>query len=429
MKKKIVYVPLAADVLHSGHLNIISKSKKYGDVIIGLLTDNAISKYKKIPLLDYDERLKIVANLKGIKKIIRQDEWDYTKILKKIKPNYFVHGDDWKNGIQKKIRLKVIKELKKNNGKLIEIPYTKNISSSQIKNKILEYTTPISRVSLLKRLINSKKCIRLLEAHNPLSALIVEKASFKQGLQQIEYDGIWSSSLTDSASRGKPDNQSVDYSTRFNGLNEILDVTTKPILFDGDNGGQIIHLPFMVRTLERMGISGLCLEDKIGIKSNSLFQDQTKAKQDTIKNFTKKIRIVCKNRKSKDFLIVARIESFILGKNLSDALKRANAYSASGADAILIHSKDKNPEMIFKFSKKFKQSKFYKPIIVVPSTYPHIKYKKMLEKNISVIIYANHMLRSAYPAMLKTAKDILKNSRSFESEKILTSIKDIISLF
>lgn len=420
---------MAVDFLHSGHLNLIKKASSYGKVIIGLLTDNAISEYKKIPVLNYKERYNLISNIKGITRIYKQEDRDYFKAIKDIKPNYFLHGDDWKTGIQKKIRSNVIKELKKINSKLIEVPYTKNISSTLIKNEISKILTPANRVSLLARLMVSKKCIRILEAHTPLSALIAEKINYQSKNELLEFDAIWSSSLTDSSSRGKPDNQSVDYSTRFNGLNEILDVTTKPILFDGDNGGQLVHLPYMVKTLERMGVSGLCLEDKVGLKSNSLFEDQRSNKQDSIKRFSKKIMTACKSRLSNYFMIVARIESFILGKNVKDALKRAEAYSSAGADAILIHSKEKNPKQIFEFSKIFKKSKFFKPIIIVPSTYPQISIKNIKKNNINAVIYANHMLRASYPAMSKVAEEILKNSRTLESEKKLISIKEIINLF
>ena len=428
MKNKIAYVPLAVDILHSGHLNIINKAKKYGKVVIGLLSDNAVAEYKSIPSLDYKERYKIVENLKNVHKIIKQDTWDYTKILNSLKPDYFLHGDDWKKGVQKKTRQKVIKLLKKNKGKLIEIPYTKNISSTSIKSDLINHLTPTSRVSILKRLIDSKKIVRIIESHSPLSGLIAENIKFQRGNIIEQFDGMWSSSLTDSSLKGKPDNQSLDFSSRFTGLGDLFDVTTKPLIFDADNGGRLEHLPFTIRTLERLGVSAVMIEDKIGLKKNSLFKDQSGAKQDSIKDFCKKIELVKKTRNSKDFLIGARIESFILGKGLQDGLKRAKAYSEAGADLILIHSKEKTPKEIFSFSKIFRKTKHYKPLVSVPSTYSKTTETMLVKNGFKIVIYANQMLRASYPAMENVAYTILKNQRSFELEKKISSVKEVINL-
>ena len=428
MNNKIAYVPLAVDILHSGHLNIINRAKKYGKVVIGLLSDNAVAEYKNIPSLEYEERYKIVKNLKNVHKIIKQDTWDYSKVLNSLKPDYFVHGDDWKKGIQKKTRQKVIRLLKKNKGKLIEIPYTKNISSSSIKSDLINHLTPTSRVSILKRLIDSKKIVRILESHSPLSGLIAENMKFQRGNKTEQFDGMWSSSLTDSSLKGKPDNQSLDFSSRFNGLGDLFDVTTKPLIFDADNGGRLEHLPFTVRTLERLGVSAIMIEDKIGLKKNSLFKDQSGAKQDSIKDFCKKIDLIKKTRNSKDFLIGARIESFILGKGLQDGLKRAKAYSKAGADLILIHSKENTPKEIFSFSKVFRKTKYFKPLVSVPSTYSRTTESMLIKNGFKIVIYANQMLRASYPAMENVAKTILKNQRSFELEKKISTVKEVINL-
>ena len=387
-----------------------------------------MAEYKNIPSLEYEERYKIVKNLKNVHKIIKQDTWDYSKVLNSLKPDYFVHGDDWKKGIQKKTRQKVIRLLKKNKGKLIEIPYTKNISSSSIKSDLINHLTPTSRVSILKRLIDSKKIVRILESHSPLSGLIAENMKFQRGNKTEQFDGMWSSSLTDSSLKGKPDNQSLDFSSRFNGLGDLFDVTTKPLIFDADNGGRLEHLPFTVRTLERLGVSAIMIEDKIGLKKNSLFKDQSGAKQDTIKEFCKKIDLIKKTRNSKDFLIGARIESFILGKGLQDGLKRAKAYSAAGADLILIHSKENTPKEIFSFSKVFKKTRYFKPLVSVPSTYSRTTESMLIKNGFKIVIYANQMLRASYPAMENVAKTILKNQRSFELEKKISSVKEVINL-
>jgi phosphoenolpyruvate phosphomutase len=428
-KKPIVYVGMSADIIHKGHINILKTANKYGDVIVGLLTDEAISSYKSIPYLKYDQRKIILENIKYVSKVIPQKTLNYSSNLIKIKPNFVVHGDDWKRGVQKKTRDQVKKVLKKWSGKLIEPKYTKNISSSLIKNKIYELIAePKNRVSRLKRLIMSKDIVRVLESHNSLTGLIIENLKIKKIGIYKEFDGMWSSSLTDSATKGKPDNSSLDFSARISSLNDMMDVTTKPLIFDADNGGQLEHLHFLVKSLERAGVSAIIMEDKIGLKKNSLFKDQNNTLQDKPKDFAKKIEQICKSRKSNDFLAIARIESFILGKGVNDALKRAEIYSKAGADAILIHSKEKTPKEIFLFARKFKKSKYYIPLVSVPSTYSKVYEKELIENGFKVVIYANQLLRAAYPAMQNAAKSILEKSRAFEIDKKIVPIKKIITL-
>ena len=428
-KRKTVYVGLSADIMHEGHINILKIANSYGDVIVGLLTDQAIASYKNIPYLDYKKRKVVIENMKYVKKVIPQKTLDYVENLKLIKPDYVVHGDDWKSGVQKKTRERVVSTLKKWSGKLIEPKYTKNISSTSIKNKITEIiSTPENRVSRLKRLISSKNIVRILESHNSLTGLIIENLKIIKNDKKIEFDGMWSSSLTDSATKGKPDNSSVDFSSRITSLNEMLDVTSKPLVFDADNGGQLEHLPFLIRSLERAGTSAIIMEDKIGLKKNSLFKNQTGAKQDKPEIFAKKIKKICKTRQSKDFMVIARIESFILGKGLKDALKRAEIYSKAGADGILIHSKEKTPKEIFSFAKEFKKSRNYVPLVSVPSTYSKVYERDLIKNGFKLVIYANQLLRAAYPAMENAAKSILNKSRAFEIDKKIIPIKEIINL-
>ena len=428
-KNKIVYMAFSADILHEGHINIITKASKLGKIVVGLLTDEAISSFKNIPFLNYEQRLSIIKNIRKVSSVIPQKTLDYTYNLRKLKPDYVVHGDDWKTGVLKNTRLKVKKELKKWSGKLVEFPYHSGISSSLIKKQISNLNIyGQNRVGNLKRLIRIKKFVRIIEAHNSLMGLIIENLKLERNKKIEEFDGMWSSSLTDSLVRGKPDNQSVDLNTRISGLSDILDCTTKPILFDADNGGRIEHLPYVIRSLERQGVSGIVMEDKVGLKRNSLFKDQNKAQQDSIKKFCNKIGIIAKSRRFNDFMIVARVESFILNKGLNDALNRAENYSKAGADAILIHSKADNPNEIFKFSKIFKKSKYYKPLIAVPSSYSKTYEKSLIKNGFSLVIYANQLMRATYPAVIDVAKSILKNQRSFEVEKKITPIKKIISL-
>tara|TARA_Y100000591_G_scaffold95613_1_gene81005 strand:- start:2620 stop:3924 length:1305 start_codon:yes stop_codon:yes gene_type:complete len=427
--KKKVYVGLAVDIIHEGHINILKTANKYGDVIVGLLTDKAIASYANIPYLNYERRKIIVQNIRYVKKVIPQNTLSYIPNLNLIKPHFVVHGDDWKKGVQKQTRLNVIKTLKKWSGKLIEPKYTRNISSTLIKKKFLEIgDVPQNRVNRLKRLMNSKSLVRILESHNSLTGLIIENLKIEKKNRIIEFDGMWSSSLTDSATKGLPDNSSLSFSARITSLNDMMDVTLKPVVFDADNGGQIEHLPYLVRSLERSGVSAIIMEDKIGLKKNSLFKNQIGTKQDKPNLFAKKIKKICSTRQSNDFMVIARIESFILGKGLQDALKRAEIYSKAGADAILIHSKEKTPTEIFSFAKQFSKSKYFIPLVSVPSTYSKVYEKDLIKHGFKLVIYANQLLRAAYPAMQHTARTILKYSRAFEADKKIIPIKEIINL-
>lgn len=429
MRNKKVYLGLAADIIHDGHIELLEFANKLGEVTVGLLTDKAIASYKNLPYLNYEKRFKVVKNLRFVNNIIPQYTLDYTSNLKKIKPDIVVHGDDWRTGVQKKTREKVIKILKLWNGKLIEKKYKKGISSTQIRKKILEVGTLSStRKERFTRLLLSKDYLRVLECHNPLGGIIIENLSIKKNKFTEQFDCMWSSSLADSISRGMPDNQSVDYSTRINGINEIFNVTTKPLIFDIDNGGDINHLGNLSRRLENSGVSAVIIEDKIGLKINSLFSDQSLSRQDTIKNFCNKIQKIKKNTLSEDFFVVARIESFILNKPLSDAIKRAEAYSKAGADFIMIHSKSKSPKEIISFAKAFKKSRFYKPLVCVPSTYSVVSEKILVKHGFKIIIYANQLLRASYNAMKKATSKILKDNRAYQLDKQISSIKEILDL-
>lgn len=424
-----VYVALSADLLHHGHINVLKKAAELGDVTVGLLTDKAIARYKRLPFLSYEQRKQIVENIKGVVAVIPQETLDYVPNLCKLKPDFVVHGDDWKTGVQKDTREKVINTIKKWDGKLVEIPYTKDVSSTQLSNAMRDLgTTPDVRRKQLRRLLEIKPIVRILEAHNGLSGLIVEKTQLVNGDSVKEFDGIWISSLTDSVAKGKPDIGAVDLTSRANTIEQILEVTTKPIVVDVDNGGLSEHFVFLVKTLERLGVSAIVVEDKIGLKKNSLFGNNVAQKQDNIKDFSDKIMQGKKAQVTSDFMIIARIESLILKAGMDDALARAKAYIAAGADGIMIHSKDKKPDEILDFCRRYSTFDEKVPLVVVPTTYNEITETELIDAGVKIVIYANHMLRSAYPAMKKTAETILANERSCEAKELCMPIKEILSL-
>ncbi len=427
--KKIVYIGMSADLVHPGHLNIIKSGAEYGDVVIGLLTDRAIASYKRVPHMNYDQRAEVISSIKGVTNVIPQDTLDYTKNLVNLKPDFVVHGDDWKEGVQKSVREKVIKTLSEWGGKLIEVKYTDGISSTALNKSLKEIgTTPDIRRSSLKRLLKAKSLLRFLDIHNALCGLIIENSFIlKDGIRK-EFDGMWGSSLTDSTSKGKPDIEAVDVSSRMTLINEVCEVTTKPIIYDADTGGQTEHFKFTVKTLERNGISAVIIEDKTGLKKNSLFGTDVEQTQDTIENFCNKIKEGKSVQASDDFMIIARIESLILDKGMEDAIERAKAFLDAGADGIMIHSRRKEPDEIFEFCDKYQNIKNKKPLVVVPSSFNQVTEEELMKRGVNIVIYANHLLRSAYPAMQKTANSILENTRSLECDEDLLSIKEILNL-
>ena len=428
--QKTVYVGMSADMIHPGHLNIIHEACKLGSVTVGVLTDAAIASYKRLPYLNYEQRAEIVSNIKGVDRVVPQTTLDYVPNLRELKPDYVVHGDDWKEGVQAKTRQRIIEAMAEWGGKVIDIPYTQGISSTAMNQRLKEIgTTPEIRLKRLRRLIGAKKIVRILESHNGLTGLIIENTFVEVNGRKQEFDGMWASSLTDSTSKGKPDIEAVDITTRLHDLNDALEVTTKPVIFDGDTGGKLEHFVFTVRTLERLGISAVIIEDKIGLKQNSLFGTDTKQTQDSIENFCAKIKAGKNAQITEDFMVIARIESLIAGKTIEDALERAFAYIAAGADSIMIHSKNKDGMDIKEFCQRFREKDTETPIVAVPTTYNQFTEDELASWGINVVIYANHMLRAAYPAMVKCAQSILKHQRSLEAcNDYCMPIKEILTL-
>lgn len=426
---KTVYLGMIGDIMHPGLINIITEGAKLGELTIGLFTDKAIATHRRIPYMTYEQRKQVVENIKGVSHIVPQDEWSYVPNLRRYRPDVIIHGDDWKEGAERELRQEVLDAMAEWGGEVVEVPYTQGINSSSLKKEMDTIgTTPDIRLKSLRRLIAAKPIVRIMEVHDGLSGLIVENLEVQSGLKTQSFDGMWSSSLTDSTSKGKPDIEAVDLTTRMQDLTNILECTTKPIIYDGDTGGKPEHFVFTVRTLERNGISAIIIEDKIGLKKNSLFGTEAIQTQDTIEGFCHKIRMGKEAQVTPDFMVIARIESLIAGKPVADALERAFAYVEAGADGIMIHSRNKSGDDIREFCRAFRSRHAAVPIIVVPTTYNQIHEEELHTWGVNVVIYANHMLRAAYPAMVKCATTILENERSLEADPLCMPIKQILEL-
>lgn len=429
-KKKTVFMCMSTDVIHGGHISLIQKAAALGDLTIGVLSDEAVASYKRYPLLSCEERMKIAAAVQGVQKVIRQEDISYQKPLQELRPDYVVHGDDWLTGVQKPIRDECIRLLKEYGGELVEFPYTENTEYEKLEAAAREQLSiPDLRRGRLKKLIGTKGMVTCLEAHNGLTGLIAEKTAVAENGAIRQFDGMWVSSLCDSTAKGKPDIELVDFSSRMNTINDIMEITTKPIIFDGDTGGLTEHFVYTVNTLERAGVSAVIIEDKVGLKKNSLFGTEVEQTQDSIEHFCAKISAGKRVQKTREFLIIARIESLILEKGMDDALARAFAYVQAGADGIMIHSRRKDPDEIFEFTEKFRAKDSGTILVIVPTSYHSVTEEEFKKRGINVVIYANHLIRSSYPAMQKTAETILRHHRAKEAdEQYCMSIKDVLSI-
>ncbi len=426
---KTVYTCFCTDVIHDGHRNIIKHASEYGRVVVGALTDRALIRYNKFPTISQDERMKLYKEMEGVDDVIIQDSIMYDDIIADLHPDYIVHGDNWKNGPESAIRENVIALLSEYGGELVEIPYTYNDKVRKIDSQLKErLAMPEYRRKRLRQLIEMTPIVKVMEAHSGLTGLIVEKTVIEENGKLDQFDAMWVSSLCDSTAKGKPDIELVDMSSRLRTIDDILDVTTKPIILDGDTGGLPEHFVYNVRTLERMGVSAVIIEDKTGLKKNSLFGNEVVQTQASIEDFSAKIAAGKQAQLTDDFMIIARIESLILDQGMEDALKRAFAYVKAGADGIMIHSRKKDPAEIIEFCDRFREADSNTPIVVVPSSYNIITEDELAAHGVNIVIYANQLTRSAFPAMKKTAEDILRYHRAKEVDDRLMPIKEIITL-
>ncbi len=428
-QNKTVYMCFSTDMIHSGHIEIIRKAEKLGNLIIGVMSDEAVASYKRFPLLPYEERKTMFENITGVTKVVEQKTLSYKDVLEKYRPDIVVHGDDWKEGFQKPLRNEVCTILASYGGQLVEFPYSKNEKYEEIERRARsELSLPDIRSSRLRKMLAAKGLIIAMEAHDGITGLICEKTVISDQGGAHQFDAMWSSSLCDSTAEGKPDIELVDMTSRFRHINEIMEVTTKPIIFDGDTGGLTEHFVYTIRTLERMGVSMIIIEDKTGLKKNSLFGTEVTQTQDFIENFCEKIAAGKKAQKTRDFMICARIESLILERGMEDVSARAFAFTRAGADAIMIHSRKKDPSEIFEFVEMFRKEDMLTPIVVVPTSFNTVTEEEFKEKGVNIVIYANQLTKTGFPAMQAAARTILENHRAKEADDMCMSIKDIITL-
>ena len=429
MSDKKVYTCFCTDVIHEGHLNIINKAKELGSVTVGVLCDSEMVRYNRFPMKSVEERVAMIKEIPGVDDVIVQNHIMYDEVVETLHPDYIVHGDNWNNSALVAIKNNITELLSRYGGELVEVPYTYNENTQKIDRQMREkLAMPELRRGRLRKLLNIVPIVKTIEVHSGITGLIAEKTIVANGEHIDQFDAMWISSLCDSTAKGKPDIELVDMTSRFRTIDDVMEVTTKPIIFDGDTGGLTEHFVYTVRSLERMGVSAVIIEDKTGLKKNSLFGTEVKQTQDTIEHFCEKIRAGKKAQLSDEFMIIARIESLILEQGMEDALTRAKAFVGAGADGIMIHSRKKDPAEILEFCDKFREFDKTTPIVVVPTSFNTITEDELAAHGVNIVIYANQLTRSAFPAMQQTAEDILKYHRAYEVDSRLMSIKNIITL-
>ncbi|MEM9387478.1 MAG: phosphoenolpyruvate mutase [Pseudomonadota bacterium] len=426
---KTVYVGMSADIIHPGHINVLERAAQLGEVTVGLLTDEAIASYKRVPYLTYAQRLRVIESMHFVTRVIPQRTLDYGPNLRELRPDLVVHGDDWRTGVQASTRQQVIDTLREWNAELIEVPYTEGISSTRFHQELKSIgTTPDVRRARLRRLLAAKPLCRAMEVHNGMSGLLVESLGVEHDGVQREFDAMWLSSFTDSTARGKPDIEAVDVSARLRTVDEVLEVTTKPLLYDADTGGKLEHFAYTVRTLERYGVSAVVIEDKVGLKRNSLYGTAVAQQQDTIEGFSAKIHAGKQAQVSDDFMLIARIESLVLGQGMDDALARCEAFAAAGADGIMMHSVCKDLSEIATFCRRYAERGVGLPLVVAPSSYGTAYEHELQAAGVNVVLYANHLMRAAFPAMQTVAQSILTHGRAHEAEQHCMTVKDALAI-
>ncbi len=424
-----IYTCFSTGVIHDGHLNIIHEAQKYGTVIVGALTDRAMVSFNRFPTLTIEERIRQYESIDGVARVVVQDDMYYDKIIQELKPDYVIHGDNWCEGPEKIIRQNVVSLLEQYGGQLIEVPYTKSESVLKTDRKLIEkLSMPEYRRKRLRQALEIRPIVKIIEAHSGLTGLIAEKTVIENNGVIDQFDGMWISSLCDSTDRGKPDIELVDMTSRLRTIEDIMDVTTKPIILDGDTGGLAEHFMYNVRTLERKGVSAVIIEDKTGQKKNSLFGTEVEQTQESIEKFSEKIAAGKRAQLTDDFMIIARVESLILEKGMEDALKRAFAFRDAGADGIMIHSRRKEPDEIFEFCDRFRKEDKKTPLVVVPTSFNSVTESELAAHGINIVIYANQLMRAAFPAMQHVAEELLRNHRALEIDNSLMPFKDIIRL-
>lgn len=427
---KTVYTCFCTDVIHDGHKNIIAKAREQGRVVVGALSDEALIRYNRFPTVPLEERVALYKQLEGVDEVVVQEDMLYDEILERLRPDYVVHGDNWRKGPEAAIRANVVAALERiGGGCLIEVPYTASEEARRV-DKILKekLSMPEYRRRRLKQLVKLCPIVKTLEVHSGLTGIIAEKTVVERGGKLDQFDAMWVSSLCDSTAKGKPDIELVDMSSRLRTIDDVMEVTTKPIILDGDTGGLTEHFVYNVRTLERMGVSAVIIEDKTGLKKNSLFGTEVEQTQADINEFCHKIAAGKRVQLTEDFMIIARIESLILERGMQDALTRAKAYVKAGADGIMIHSRKKDPAEIFEFCDKFRETDKTTPVVVVPTSFNSVTEEELARHGVNIVIYANQLTRSAFPAMQATAETILKSHRALEADEKLMPFRDIITL-
>jgi phosphoenolpyruvate phosphomutase len=424
--QKTVFVVMSAEIFHPGHLNIIKVARDLGEVTVGLATDRFNARYKRLTLMSYEDRKAIVENINGVKNVIAQDTLDLAPILRELRPDYFVHGDDWKFGPLKAVRQQVLEVMQEWGGVLVEPPYTEGISSTKLNAAWRSIgATPETRIRHFRRMLEFQPVVRLLEVHNSLSGIIIERTLVEGNERDKEFDGMWYSDLTDSLAKGKPNSSFVDLTSRINTIHGILESTTKPLIVEAGNGGITEHFVSTVKTLERLGVSAVVIADKVGYEGAVFSLNGNEPVQEDVNDFARKIASGKKTQVNKDFSIITQINSLVMHEDVENALRRARVYIEAGVDALMIHSNVETLTDFFEFCRSYRNLEDKVPLLAAIPARSSLDEDQLISAGVQFIVYPDQLLRAAYTSMLNAAKTLLIQARASDVDELYAPISEI----
>ncbi len=405
---KTVYVGMSADLVHPGHINLLREAASLGRVTVGLLTDRAISSYKRMPFLTFEQRRAVIEHIAFVTAVVPQDTLDYTDNLRLLRPDFVVHGDDWRNGVQAQTRRRVLDVLREWGGTLVEPPYTEGISSTALRMAAMDIGfAPGVRQRRLRRMLDCKPLVRVMQAHDGLSAHIVDRLEETTQGAPREYDAIWVDSLAGAPIRGKPDPLPFDLSSRLVTLHEILDATTKPLICNAGGAGHAAGVTAAVRTLERIGVSAIVIDTEVTDRRAVPAMAASAPPQDDMAAFIREIAAARDARVTPDFMIIARINDRTRDCGADRMMARAAAGVDAGADAVMCDSDPVNPDGIFDLCRRYRRLMNGHPLLVGLSGTEGLQEHDLASAGASMVVYTDTLLRAAREAMISAASQVL----------------------
>jgi len=421
--EKTVYVGMVGDMLHVGHINILKTAARLGRVTVGVLTDRAVVGYKRLPLLAFEDRVRVVESIADVAAVVPQKTLSYVENLRALRPDYVVHGDDWRYGDQvSRARAEVIATLGEWGGELVEVAYTKGISSTAIhRSGAADALFSGTRQGRLRRLLAAKPTLRIVEAHSGLSAKIAAEVRGPDGA--TGFDAVWQSGLTDAIHRGKSDGGAVDRGRRLQAVEEILDAGPLPLIYDGRAAGRPETVFDLTRALDKAGVSALCLGDRSD-------PDRTGPEMSPAETVAQieAVRAACPTGA---VMAISRIVVAAPGNGgsgaLDRALDRALALLEAGSDAVMFDSAADTAEPILDIAARLRRQRRDVPLFAAQSDRWGAPIHRFENAGIDAVVYETHLLRATVAPMRRAATALLAEGTGPAPD--LTPLPELRGLF